>query len=46
MSNIKICQLISQRIFNQKEFHCNILKSSRSTLQEYAVKNGGFYSRN
>jgi len=35
----KFCQLISQRVFNQKEFYCNILISSQDQLQEYAIKN-------
>jgi len=45
MSNCEICQLISQKIFNQKEFYCNVLKSTRNLLQEYAVKSKGFHSR-
>jgi len=28
----------TQRVFNQKEFYCSILKSFRDQLQEYAIK--------
>jgi len=28
---------------NQKEFYCNILKSSQDRLQEYAIKNRSSY---
>jgi len=29
-----------------KKFYCSVLKSSRDMLQEYAMKNRGFYLKN
>jgi len=37
---------IFPRVLNQKEFYCNVLKSSQDQLQEYAIKNEGFYLKN
>jgi len=38
-----VVTLSTQRVLNQKEFYCSVLKSSRDRLQEYAVKNGNFH---
>jgi len=42
----ELCQLISQRVLNQKEFLRKVLKSSKIKLQEYTIKSRGFYLKN
>jgi len=43
MPKCELCQLISQRVFNQKNLLWYVLKSSQDQVQEYAIKGGDFH---
>jgi len=42
----ELCQLISQKVLNQEELYCSVLKKSRSATKMYAIKNEDFHLKN